>query len=77
MIALPLNGSLTCQSCTSPCLSCSVTQTNCTYCLYGYYLINYRCLSNCSSHLPLLTYYPQLATLTCQSCVFPCQQCLS
>lgn len=71
------NGSLVCQTCTNPCLSCSVTQSNCTYCLYGFYLINYTCLSNCSSFLPAFTYYPQLATLTCQTCVFPCGTCSS
>lgn len=77
MIALAVNSILTCKPCTSPCLSCSVTQTNCTYCLYGYYLINYTCVSNCSSLTPTFTYYSQLATLTCETCTFPCSKCSS
>lgn len=63
--------------CTLPCLSCSIVQTNCTYCLYGYYLFNNTCTANCSNLASHFSYYNQLSTLTCDSCAFPCLKCLS
>lgn len=60
-----INSITQCVSCTAPCLSCSLKPNNCTYCLYGFYLYNYQCLTNCSSISPVNTYYSQSSTLAC------------
>ncbi len=54
-----------------------MVSTNCTYCVYGFYLYNYKCLNNCSSIVPLNGYYAQAASSSCQLCAFPCVTCLS
>lgn len=77
MLSISVNGSSVCYSCTSPCLSCSEKQNNCTYCVFGHYLFNYTCFNNCSQLSPLNSYYSELSSLTCQKCSFPCQLCSS
>lgn len=70
---------LTCQSCQYPCITCQSSPTNCTICAYTYFLnqINNTCISQCSSIVPVSTYYNELVTSTCAQCIFPCKTCSS
>lgn len=77
MISLAVSQSSRCTACSSPCLTCSVTASNCTYCVYGFYLWNYQCLSNCSGVVPVNEYYSMAASSSCQPCAFPCKTCSS
>jgi len=55
-----------CITCSAPCLTCSITATNCTSCGVGRYLSNFQCF--CSTG-----YY--INGLTCSQCDFRCQTC--
>ena len=61
-----------CVPCTSPCLYCSISATNCTKCFPLYYLYNNICNTACPS-----LFYKNSYDNQCLRCVPPCQTCIS
>jgi hypothetical protein len=64
-----------CVGCSSICLTCSLTMTNCTSCDYlssNPYYFNFKCLSTCYS-----TYFNDNSTYNCTKCTSPCESCLT
>ena len=65
-----------CVSCTSPCRTCSESQTNCTACVSNLtpevYLSNFDCIETCPTYT-----YGDATTNLCTACVPPCEKCVS
>jgi proprotein convertase subtilisin/kexin type 5 len=64
-----------CQGCSSACLTCSITHTNCTSCFPNSttpYLQNNNCISVCPSG-----FYADNSTYSCVKCTSPCEFCLN
>lgn len=62
-----------CVSCTKSCLTCSVTTSNCTSCISGYYFnSDNTCTLACQDG-----YYADIYTQGCEVCISPCMKCTS
>ncbi len=62
-----------CQACMSPCVTCSISGTNCTSCNPAtHHLYNSACVISC----PVSTYLNTIDN-TCDPCEFPCTTCIS
>ena len=64
-------GDTSCLDCPLSCALCS-SNTSCSKCTSFYYLHESSCLTDCPS-----TYYPSDAQQTCESCVYPCVECVN
>lgn len=67
----PINSSLVCIDCSSPCYTCT-SNVSCLSCVTGYYLYNNSCQLSCPAY-----YYANNVTKTCEKCVGRCLTCLS
>lgn len=61
-----------CLPCSEPCLFCSESATKCTYCPVGRYLLNFNCLTNCSS---TKLFIENSLARTCDPCNANCLTC--
>jgi len=59
-----------CQECSSPCLTCTTSATNCLSCNESWYLLNNSCVDNCP-----LNYYVENGQSTCNECNDSCSSC--
>lgn len=70
-----------CLSCSSSCLKCEYTASNCTACSPGLFLEEYRCISGCSQGFYLsagnICRKCSSSCLLCQTNPYNCTQCLN
>jgi proprotein convertase subtilisin/kexin type 5 len=66
------NNEKVCSLCNSTCVSCVNSANNCTSCQNGFYLFDFKCITNCP-----VGFYKSLINNICLKCNSLCYDCLN